>query len=134
MMGALQKLGLVKIEPGKPPQPVEQKAQSRVPHNGLQKRRSGCGRLRAAPARPGALSRHMGKALYIQSVEDAASVAGGYERLAAVLGVGTDEVERWRTGSAIPECAVLLRVIELVLNDAAKPRQAEDKVTAKVTA
>ena len=27
MMGALQKLGLVKIEPGKPPQPVEQKAQ-----------------------------------------------------------------------------------------------------------
>jgi hypothetical protein len=25
MMGALQKLGLVKIEPGKPPQPVEQK-------------------------------------------------------------------------------------------------------------
>jgi hypothetical protein len=27
MMGALQKLGLVKIEPGKPPQPVEQKPQ-----------------------------------------------------------------------------------------------------------
>jgi hypothetical protein len=25
MMGALQKLGLVKIEPGRPPQPVEQK-------------------------------------------------------------------------------------------------------------
>jgi hypothetical protein len=27
MMGALQKLGLVKIEPGKPPQPVEPKPQ-----------------------------------------------------------------------------------------------------------
>jgi hypothetical protein len=27
MMGALQKLGLVKLEPGKPPQPVEQKPQ-----------------------------------------------------------------------------------------------------------
>jgi hypothetical protein len=27
MMGALQKLGLVKIEPGRPPQPVEQKQQ-----------------------------------------------------------------------------------------------------------
>ena len=27
MMGALQKLGLVKMEPGKPPQPVEQKPQ-----------------------------------------------------------------------------------------------------------
>jgi hypothetical protein len=60
----------------------------------------------------------------------AASVAGGYARLAAVLGVGTDEVERWRTGSAIPECAMLLRVIELVLNAGAKTRQAEDKVTA----
>ena len=68
----------------------------------------------------------MGRALYIQSVEDAASVAGGYERLAAELGVGTDEVERWRTGSAIPECAVLLRVIELVLNAGVKPRPAEE--------
>jgi hypothetical protein len=58
----------------------------------------------------------MGRALYIQSVEDAASVAGGYERLAAELGVGADEVERWRAGSEIPECAVLLRVIELILN------------------
>jgi hypothetical protein len=27
MMGALQKLGLVKMEPGKPPQSVEQKPQ-----------------------------------------------------------------------------------------------------------
>jgi hypothetical protein len=27
MMGALQKLGLVKLEPGKPPQPLERKAQ-----------------------------------------------------------------------------------------------------------
>ena len=27
MMGALQKLGLVKMEPGKPPQPVEKKPQ-----------------------------------------------------------------------------------------------------------
>jgi hypothetical protein len=26
MMGALQKLGLVKIQPGKPPQSIEQKA------------------------------------------------------------------------------------------------------------
>jgi hypothetical protein len=72
----------------------------------------------------------MGKALYIQSVEEAASVAGGYDRLAAVLGVGTDEVERWRSGSAIPECGLLLRVIELILDAGAQPRQAEDKLTA----
>jgi hypothetical protein len=69
----------------------------------------------------------MGRALYIQSVEDAASVAGGYERLAAELGVGTDEVERWRTGSAIPECSVLLRVIELVLKAAVKRGPAEER-------
>jgi hypothetical protein len=70
----------------------------------------------------------MGRALYIQSVEDAASVAGGYERLAAELGVGTDEVERWRTGSAIPECAVLLRMIELVLTTGVKATPAEQPV------
>jgi hypothetical protein len=68
----------------------------------------------------------MGRALYIQSVEDAASAAGGYERLAAELGVGADEVERWRAGSAIPECAVLLRVIELALNAAIKPPQPDE--------
>jgi hypothetical protein len=57
----------------------------------------------------------VGRALYIQSVEDAASVAGGYERLAAALGVSTDEVERWSAGTAIPEAAVFLRLIDLLV-------------------
>jgi hypothetical protein len=60
----------------------------------------------------------MGKALYIQSVEDAASIAGGHERLAAVLGVSTHEVERWCSGVSIPECTAFLRVIELIFNPA----------------
>jgi hypothetical protein len=60
----------------------------------------------------------MGKALYIQSVEDAASIAGGHERLAAVLGVSTHEVERWCSGASIPECGVFLRVIDLIFNPA----------------
>ena len=58
----------------------------------------------------------MGKALYIESVEDAAAIAGGYERLAAELGVSTGEVESWSAGSATPECAVFLRLLEIVLN------------------
>jgi DNA-binding transcriptional regulator YiaG len=57
----------------------------------------------------------MGRALYIESVEDAAALAGGYDRLAAALGVSTDEVESWSAGSAIPESAVFLRLIELVV-------------------
>jgi hypothetical protein len=63
----------------------------------------------------------MGRALYIQSVEDAASAAGGYERLAAELGVEADAVERWRAGSAIPECAVLLKLIEILIERTRAP-------------
>jgi hypothetical protein len=57
----------------------------------------------------------MGRALYIESVEHAASVAGGYERLAAALGVSIDEVERWSAGSVIPETSLFLRLLEIVL-------------------
>lgn len=64
----------------------------------------------------------MGKALYIESVEQAAALAGGREQLAAALGVSVDEVERWCAGSAIPECAVFLRLLEIALG--ADPRGA----------
>jgi hypothetical protein len=60
----------------------------------------------------------MGKAFYVQSVEDAASIAGGYEPLAAELGVSLDEVESWSAGSVIPECAVFLRIIEILVSPA----------------
>jgi DNA-binding phage protein len=58
----------------------------------------------------------MGKALYIQSVEDAAEIAGGYERLAAALGVTREDIDSWVSGAAKPECAVFLRLIEIVLD------------------
>jgi hypothetical protein len=58
----------------------------------------------------------VGKALYIQSVEDAAAIAGGYERLAAALGVSADQVRSWSAGASIPECAVFLRLIEILLD------------------
>jgi hypothetical protein len=66
----------------------------------------------------------VGKALYIQSVEDAAAIAGGYERLAAALGVSADQVRSWSSGSSIPECAVFLRLIEILLD----PVPAKDPV------
>jgi hypothetical protein len=61
----------------------------------------------------------MGRALYIQSVEDAADIAGGYDRLAAALGVSIDQVRSWSAGRAIPECTLFLRLIDIVLNPAA---------------
>jgi hypothetical protein len=66
----------------------------------------------------------MGRALYIESVADAVSIAGGCDRLAAALGVSTDEVESWSAGSTIPECTVFLRLIEILLNPAAPRDQA----------
>jgi hypothetical protein len=56
----------------------------------------------------------MGRAFYVESIEDAAAIAGGYDRLAARLGVSTEEVERWSAGDSVPECEVLLRLIDLV--------------------
>lgn len=59
----------------------------------------------------------MGKALYIQSVEQAADIAGGYDRLAAVLGVTRPEVDSWVSGSSTPGTAIFLRLVDIVLSD-----------------
>jgi hypothetical protein len=56
----------------------------------------------------------MGRAFYIETVEDARALAGGYDKLAQALGVSTEEVKGWAAGSVIPECLVLLRLIDLV--------------------
>ena len=73
----------------------------------------------AAPARRAQYG-PMGRALYVESVAHAVSVAGGCERLAALLGVSTREVERWCAG-ALPEPGAFLRLIE-ILTDPAAPR------------
>ena len=56
----------------------------------------------------------MGRALYVESVEDAASIAGGYDRLAVELGVSAGEVRSWCAGAVIPDCSVLLRLVDLI--------------------
>ena len=66
----------------------------------------------------------MGKALYVESVEEAAALAGGYERLAAELGVSTEEVQSWSAGTAKPESAVFLRLLEIVLGAETRTHQA----------
>jgi len=55
----------------------------------------------------------MGWAFYVESVEDAAALAGGYDRLAAALGVSPDVVRGWCAGDAVPD-SLFLRVIDLV--------------------
>jgi len=52
----------------------------------------------------------MGWAFYAESVEDAAALAGGYDRLAAILGVTPAEVRSWCAGASLPDCAIFLRV------------------------
>lgn len=69
----------------------------------------------------------MGRALYIEAVEDAAALAGGYEQLADELGVRTEEVKGWSAGSEIPEQEMFLRIIDLVtktVGDAYNDRKA----------
>jgi hypothetical protein len=56
----------------------------------------------------------MGRAFYIEAVEHAAALAGGYDQLADALGVASEDVRGWAAGSAIPELSALLRLIDLV--------------------
>jgi hypothetical protein len=56
----------------------------------------------------------MGRGLYVESVEDAAALAGGHDRLAAVLGVTPDDVRGWCAGERIPQLSIFLRLIDLV--------------------
>jgi len=55
----------------------------------------------------------MAWAFYVESVEDAAALAGGHDRLAAALGVSPDEVRGWCAGVVVPD-SIFLRVIDLV--------------------
>jgi hypothetical protein len=57
------------------------------------------------------------RAKYIQTMEHAVQVAGGYERLAGALGVSGDELHGWLEGSTAPAPLLFLRVLDLVLND-----------------
>ena len=59
----------------------------------------------------------MEKAAYVQTLEQAANIAGGYPQLAAVLGVTPSELDAWTKGSSVPGPALFLRVIDLVLSD-----------------
>ena len=63
----------------------------------------------------------MGRALYIEWVEDAASVVGGYEKLAVELGVDLDEVRNWSAGMTIPECTLFLRLLGLLHSRSGEP-------------
>jgi hypothetical protein len=78
--------------------------------------RARCAPELTAAAGAAAQDGSMGRALYIESVEDAASMLGGYAHLAARLGVSTDDVASWSAGTAKPDCTVFLRLIEILLD------------------
>jgi hypothetical protein len=64
----------------------------------------------------------MGRGLYIQSVEEAADMAGGYEGLAERLGVERDEVLSWVAGLSAPPTAAFLRIVDMLLEELRAPR------------
>ena len=59
----------------------------------------------------------MEKAAYVQTLEQAADIVGGYPKLATVLGVTQSDLDAWTTGKAVPGPALFLRVIDLILGD-----------------
>jgi hypothetical protein len=59
----------------------------------------------------------MEKAAYIDTLEQATNIAGGYAELAAALGVSRSELDAWVMGSSVPGPALFLRVVDLVLSD-----------------
>jgi hypothetical protein len=63
----------------------------------------------------------MGKAFYKEAVEQAAEIAGGYDKLAERLGLAQEDVLSWLQDCRVP-MAVFLRIIDIVLeNPAATP-------------
>ena len=59
----------------------------------------------------------MHKAAYVETLEQAASIAGGFGELAIILGVTENELAAWTSGSSVPGPALFLRVLDLVLGD-----------------
>ncbi|HYM85432.1 MAG TPA: YdaS family helix-turn-helix protein [Pseudoxanthomonas sp.] len=64
-------------------------------------------------------SGNMGQAFYIECVEQAAEIAGGYDKLAERLGFTHEEVLSWLRGCRVP-AAAFLRIIDIALQDPAK--------------
>jgi hypothetical protein len=60
----------------------------------------------------------------MRSVEHAAELAGGYEALAARLGVRTEKVMDWSLGLASPDTAAFLFLLDLIMQETQKLLQA----------
>ena len=52
--------------------------------------------------------------IYIKTLHTACLMLGGEHKLAAYLGVSTEEVEAWLNGRGTPSDAVFLRCVDLV--------------------
>jgi DNA-binding transcriptional regulator YiaG len=60
--------------------------------------------------------------IYIKTLHTACLVLGGEHRLAAYLGVSTDQVEAWLNGRGTPPDSVFLRCVDLVESNRRRER------------
>jgi hypothetical protein len=72
----------------------------------------------------------MAWAFFMESVADAAALAGGCDRLAEELGVSAAEVESWRAGTSIPDDAAFLRLIDFSFGNVYRTAKIQEKIDA----
>jgi hypothetical protein len=57
--------------------------------------------------------------VYSRAVRKAAEMVGGRERLARVLQVAVADIEKWLLGEKKPPREIFLRVVDIIIEDAA---------------
>ncbi len=62
----------------------------------------------------------MASGIYSRALQRAAELLGGRDKLAAYLGVGTAEVQKWIAGTRPPQ-AVFLRVVDFIIDETSPP-------------
>lgn len=69
--------------------------------------------------------------MYSRAVRKAAEMVGGRERLARVLQVPREEIEKWILGEKKPPREMFLRVVDLIIEDAPSSDAAGDPPAGK---
>ena len=60
--------------------------------------------------------------LHARAVRKAAALAGGPDALAARLGLPRAELDAWMAGDTHPPFPVLLRIVEVILDETGEPK------------
>lgn len=68
----------------------------------------------------------MTASVYSRALLRAAELLGGRDRLAQVMRVPRDDLDRWMSGGAKPPREVFLRVVDIILDETAAASDAND--------